>query len=378
MRQKIIITIILLISIFTVNICVFANNHSRLNQLNDKIADIKAVLSHEQDKRSKYTNELKKTEIASGHILLRLEKTQSRLRQQQQLLQRLNRNTATYQNKLDNQREWLAQQIRAAYLIGRQPYLKLILNQSDAERINRILVYYRYISHDRLLAIQELQNTLSELQNNQQQIQTQTQVLQQLLRQQQQGRNKLERLKRNRHHVINQINTKIQTKSEKLDQLLGNKRLLEQTVYQLQRNATIRAPINQNFRQLKGRLSWPTKGRILPYFGTKIYQSELRWGGILIKAPEDLPVYAIAAGKVVFAKWLPGYGLLLIISHGHGYMTLYGRTHYLYKKPGDVLSKGDLIATVGNSGGYQQPALYFAIRRNAKPLNPVDWCANKT
>jgi septal ring factor EnvC (AmiA/AmiB activator) len=121
-------------------------------------------------------------------------------------------------------------------------------------------------------------------------------------------------------------------------------------------------------------MGWPTKGHILDYFGTKIYHSELRWSGILIKAPENQKVHAIANGKIVFANWLPGYGLLLIINHGHGYMSLYGRDHSLKKKVGDMVKKGDVIATVGKSGGYRHSALYFAIRHNAEPLSPKKWC----
>ena len=372
------ICILLFIMLLTTNAFTLASNHSRLNQLNHKIASIKASLSNEQDKRSQYSNELKKTEVASGQILLKLKNTQSHLHHQQQLLNHLNRNAVTDQSKLNNQREWLAEQIRAAYLMGKQPTLKLVLNPSHAERIGRILTYYRYISHDQMLAIHALQATLVKLQNNQEQIRAQTNVLIQLQKKQQQERGKLEHIKHNRNTVIQQISTNIQTKNQKLDQLLTNKQLLEHTIDRLEKEQSVQALMTGHFDKQKGKLPWPAKGKILPYFGTKIDQSELKWTGILIKAAEDQPVHAIAAGKIVFAKWLPGYGLLLIISHGHGYMTLYGRTHYLYKKAGDTVNQGDLIATVGDSGGYGQPALYFAIRHNAKPLNPVNWCHGKT
>ncbi len=167
-------------------------------------------------------------------------------------------------------------------------------------------MYYHYLSKDQLSAIHNLQSTLARLRQNQTSIQAQTHILQNLQKQHQ-----------------------------------------------------IKAIMKQDFAALKGKLSWPTEGSVLPYFGIPIDQSELKWDGILIRAAEDQPVYAVASDKVVFAKWFPGYGLLLIINHGHAYMTLYGRNHNLYKKPGDMVQKGDLVATVGQSGGYEKPSALF-------------------
>lgn len=367
---KIFIVILLMI----ISQSLFATNHSQLNQLNQKIASIKVLLSFERTKRSRYQSELRRTEIISGNVLLKLKETHKSLEKQQAFLKQLSKKATVYQSKLVNQRARLMQQIRAAYVLGRQSYLKLILNQSNAEQINQILMYYRYISRDQILVIQQLQMILRQLQNNQQQIQAQAQVLKQLESKQRKEHYKLKHVQRNRKILIRKINSQIHTKNQRLAQLLANKELLERTISRLEQKTSIPKAMRQDFSKLKGKLPWPTKGKILPYFGAKIYQSQIRWGGILIKAHEAQPVRAVAAGKVVFAKWLPGYGLLLIISHRHGYMTLYGRNHYLYKKPGDIVQRGSLIATVGNSGGYEQPALYFAIRHNAKPLNPVKWC----
>lgn len=353
---------------------ILANNHNQLNQINHKIANIKALLSAEQNKRSQYQSELKKNEIASGNILEKLKATQQDLKKQQALLTRLSHQSSVYESKLTSQQAWLAQQIRMAYIVGQQPYLKLILNQSDAEKMSRILTYYRYISRDQVEAIQQLQTTIEQIQNNQQQIQSETSILKQLENNQQKEHDKLKHAQELRKTLIQKINSQINTKSQRLAELLANKRLLERTISQLEEKKSTYEAMHVDFGRLKGKLPWPTKGKVLPYFGNQIYQSQIRWAAILIRAPEDQPVHAIASGKVVFAKWLPGYGLLLIISHGHGYMTLYGRNHYLYKKPGDLVQKGDLIATVGNSGGYEKPALYFAIRHNAIPLNPVNWC----
>ena len=128
------------------------------------------------------------------------------------------------------------------------------------------------------------------------------------------------------------------------------------------------------FYKKRGHLIWPTTGRIKHHFGTQIGQSELKWNGVLIEASQGQTVHAVAPGKVIFAKWLQGYGLLLIIDHGNGYMTLYGRNQSLLKKVGDWVKTNTTIATAGQTGGFSQSALYFSLRHNAKPLNPEKWC----
>ena len=360
--------------LFLIHYSAEATTPPKLQQLDNKISTIKTLLSKEKSKRSSLQQDLKKTEITAGKILIALRKTEADLKTHQAVLQQLSATAANYQSKLMQEHSSLESQMKAAYIFSRQPYLKFILSQSSTDKISRILKYYQYFSHDELSAIQALQNTLTTLQTNQQDIKSQAQILEALENKQKSEHDKLAHMQLDRKVIIQQINSSIQTKSEKLSQLLANKRLLEQTIYQVNQETEIRVAIKEDFDRLKGKLPWPAKGKVFPYFGTRIDQSELRWGGTLIEAAEDEPVRAIASGQVMFARWLPGYGLLLIISHGHGYMTLYGRNHYLYKKLGDIVEKGDLIATVGNSGGYEKPALYFAIRHNAKPLNPADWC----
>ena len=348
-----------------------------LKSINRKIEKIKIALSQEKNQREVFLKKLKAAEIASGHLKLQLQKTEGTLKKQSTNLKKLNHDQSIYKTKLTTQRHQLTNHLRAAYMIGQGYYPKLLLSQNDAERISHLIMYYRYLSKNQLSAIRDLRTTLAYLQNNQTTIQTQTQILKYLKTQQRNERMRLESFKFDRKRVIAALNNKIQTKNQRLTELLVNKKLLEQTLIQLARQHQIENIIKRNFSSLKGKLNWPTYGTILPYFGTPIEQSELKWDGILIKASENQPVYAIASGKVVFAKWLPGYGLLLIINHGNGYMTLYGRNHNLYKRSAEIVQKGELIATVGRSGGYEKPALYFAIRHDAKPLNPSLWCREK-
>lgn len=349
-----------------------------IHQLNNKIALIKASLSAQTNKRDQYLASLKDAETAAGQAALKLKNTTLSLQEQQAVLTKLNNSARTYQDQLLLQQNQLMKQIRSAYLLGREPYLKLILNQSDMDHLNRLLVYYRYLNQDRVDIIRDLQQTLTHLQTTEQEISRQTMVLKQLQLSQLESQKKLEQLKMNRQLSVSALNQTIQTNNEKLTTLLDNKHLLEQTLDRLEAKDQKRPEVpTGNFAAEKGKLLWPSSGKVLPYFGANIDGSELKWDGILIQAAEDQPVYSVANGQVVFAKWMPSYGLLLIINHGHGYMTLYGRNHYLYKKAGDNVKTGDLIATVGKSGGYGDSALYFAIRHNAIPLNPLAWCHGK-
>lgn len=131
------------------------------------------------------------------------------------------------------------------------------------------------------------------------------------------------------------------------------------------------------FLTLRGRLQWPSRGKLTTRYGSARKVGKLKWQGVNIKAPEGTEVHAISHGRVAFSDWLRGFGLLTIIDHGDGYMSLYGGNQSLFKEVGDWVEAGEVIAGVGNSGGRKNSALYFEIRHNGKPTNPLKWCRNK-
>lgn len=375
MKRFLLIGISLLMSIASCP-ATSATSQGKLADINHKISSVKQDLLEEKNKRAETLQALKKTEITAGKTEQQLNKIKSQLQVQQKNLSRLQIQTQQNQQTLEMQEAALQKQLRAAYMLGRQPYLKLLLNQENPDKVSRLLTYYHYINKDRMELISQLQTTLQTIKTNQQNIQQQVQQLSTLKQKQQDTRNKLQNINSNRLQLLSTLNQHIQTKNQKLEQLMTDKQQLEKTIAALeaqsQRNKQV--AVNGRFGQLKGKLSWPTKGPLAQSFGTQISQSELRWDGDLINAPLGQPVYAVANGTVIFAKWLSGYGLIMIINHGDGYMTLYGRSQSLYKKVGDNVRAGDLIATVGNSGGYDQPGLYFAVRYNGKAINPSIWC----
>lgn len=367
-------------SIFFCNLSLAANPQNQLSHIVNQIENIKNVLQQKHNKRDALQQDLNKIETQYGEASENRQQTEQQILKQKQQITALENASLLNQNQIQMQRQALADQLRLSYLLQRQGAVKLILNQQDLNQVGRLLYYYQSLNRYRIHTIQQLQADLEQINNRQQQLYAQYQILQKLQQQQQTQAQNLAMMKTNRTQLMTSINATISDQKQQLANLSANKKRLEQTLIHLV-HTTQTGPAPSNFSNLnfaaqRGHLPWPTRGSVLHYFNTSIAQSELKWNGELIQAPDEQPVYAVASGAVVFSKWLEGYGLLIIINHGGGYMTLYGRNHSLYKHEGDKVAAGELIATVGQSGGYDKPALYFAIRYNAKPLDPNQWCAS--
>ena len=372
MKQK----IQFLFTLFTV-LAVAANaspNGQSLSTLNHRISNMQTELKHAKQKRSNIQSALREAEVNSGIMQIQLNQTQQRIKQQKKALQQLEQKEQNIKTQLSQQKNQLSQQLRALYMLGNQPHLRLLLDQDNSRKTNRMAMYLQYLNQARSNDILNIQRLLAQLQQNQQQLQQQYLHLRDILKLQKQQTLKYQVLRHQRSNLIDKINLNIQTHQQKLAALSQDKHRLENTITQLNQNEEVTYYPGTGFSALRGRLHMPSRGKILNMFGHNIQGSQLRWDGILIRTAENNPVYAVADGEVVFAKWLSGYGLLLIISQGHGYMTLYGRLHSLYTRVGQHVNAGEQIATVGESGGFTRPALYFAIRHNAKPLDPLHWC----
>ena len=347
---------------------------NKVKILEKRINNMQGLIQKDIQKRDRLQDQLRHLELSAGLIDTQLKLTHQQLKRQNTVLSSLTKQAIALNQQINQQQQTLANELRSEYILGSQPTLKLLLGQSDIRNINRNLMYYQYLNKSHSKTITAIQSTLRQIENNKQQQYQHHLELKHLANRQSIQSKQHHNLQDNRLKLIKKINNSIRKHNATLATLSENKRQLEKTLSQLESNKPVANAQGKQFQQLHGRLAWPTQGRIDNVFGQKVEGSQLSWSGILIKAKEDKPIYAIADGKVVYAKWLSGYGLLIILSHGNGYMTLYGRTHSIYKKVGDRVRAGEVIATVGKSGGYKSPALYFAIRHNAKPLNPIKWC----
>ncbi len=373
MLRKIIGAITVLLSVVQATAANTINDkQEKLTHIQQSISDVKVQLSHQQQLRKDHQKQLKNTEIKIAKLLNQLATTQKNLDLEQKKLQQLDSKKKHYQRLITQQKAGIAQQLRAAYLLPDDSVLKLLLDAQQSSDVARMRQYYYYLTKIQIEKIQQFKKNITLLKDYEKKSQQQEKRLLDLRKKQQQQHAKLKKLKQSRQHIVASINGKILTKQQRLSLLNEQKHQLEQTILSLQKR---KSHLKRHyFDHLKGKLAWPLKGVLLTHYGDSIKQSELTSSGVLIRAKPDQSVHAIANGKVIFANWLSGYGLLLIVEHGDGYMSLYGRNQNLYKKVGDKVKQGETISRVGESGGYEKPELYFAIRHNAKPQNPAIWC----
>ncbi len=261
-----------------------------------------------------------------------------------------------------------------ALAIDEQQQLKLILNQTNPAAAGRSMTYYNYFSRAQIGALDQTQLNIKQLNESETQLRKSTDKLEQLKQQQQQQHLKLQQRQSQRKTLLSKLNSEINSKQQQLERLRGDEKALSRLLQNLPSQTQDSKIDFSNLSKLKGKLKWPTKGKIKNHFGSPRNQGQLKWQGITINGKAGQEIRSIAPGRVIFADWIRGYGLMLIIDHGNGYMSLYGHNQSLYKDVGDTISSNESIATLGNSGGNSRTSLYFEMRHKGKPINPATWC----
>lgn len=353
-----------------------AAKKEQLAQVKARIAKVEKTLDKAIDRRGNLTSELRDIESALGEAQGALRETTRDIDKSDAKLDQLKRSRIREKDKLDKEKAALGAQISAAYEAGRRNRLKLILNQEDPAEIQRMLAYYGYFNQARTARIEAFKDSLDRLARLKDEIAAKLTRLANLKRERQDTLDEIESRRDARKKVLAKVNASINQRQSKLATLKRNKRQLERLIERLSR-ALADIPGNldsQTFASLRGQLSWPVAGPHLASYGAKRADGRLRWEGVLIGGKAGEPVHAIAHGRVVYAGWLPHFGLLLIIDHGGGYMSLYAHNQSLYREVGDWVRAGEAIATLGDTGGQSRDALYFEIRHDKKPVKPGLWC----
>jgi len=268
----------------------------------------------------------------------------------------------------------IEQHLRAAYEMGRTSYWQLLLNQQQPEDLSRLMYYYEKIVHSRGDQLKKHQASLQQLQLVEQDIQKVVNSLQARQRELQQQHERLLRQRQEREKALVRLRGQIKTKDQQLKQQQQQQKQLEQIIAAASRVASGKGFSGNHipFKQRKGKLSWPLQGNIQNRFGAT-RSGGTRWSGVLIKANAGTAVKAVHSGRVLFADWLPGQGMLMIVDHGDQYMSLYAHNEVLLKAPGEWVESGDTIARSGGSGGQQTAGLYFEIRYKGEPADPMTW-----
>ena len=358
----------------------------QLYKVESDIIDIKHDMQRLSEEKSGLEEMLSNIEKHYGETATSLKAELSIIEQQRQSLSRIQLEIKSYKREIEVINKELAGHFRAAYLMGQEQHLKLILNQQDPAVFARIMVYFNYINKERLKNLSNKETAVKLLGQLDQQKKTETELLQKILEQKKSEQALLDQDRKQRHVLLAKIKQDYSSNEHQLSQLQENeislKNLMsslpitdEELAVNVGQNKES-APINSEFKgdlsTLKGSLSWPIKGRLAQTFGSP--RADSHWDGVLIEANEGTEIKAVMEGKVVYAEWLKGYGMLLIIDHGHGLMSLYAFNQSLYKHTGEWIESGDVIATVGQSGGRNQAGLYFGIRQNGTPVDPLEWC----
>lgn len=279
---------------------------------------------------------------------------------------------------LSGERAELARQLRAAYTSGRQERIKLILNQQDPAQLGRMMVYYRYLNDERLANIDALSDGLQKLLVFTREAAAQREALAQLAGEADALIETLAGKRRERSKLLAEIEQRIADENRQLDALNQQEQDLAELLAELA-NILSDYPISSEepITALRGKLTWPVAGKPVRNYGQSRAGGKLRSKGIVLSAEAGTEVRAIYHGRIAYADWLPGMGLLIIVDHGDGLLSLYGYNQTLQKAVGDWISPGDVIATVGNTGGQTDPALYFELRNGTTAVNPRPWFRNR-
>ncbi len=338
---------------------------------------MRKLLQATRGRQDSVQSQLQEVEEHIGRVTQALHKIDHDLHAGSERLDALQARERALDTTLSTQRQALARQIRASYAMGRQEQLKILLNQGDPSTVLRALVYYDYLNRSRTHRIKEALQQLETLREVRVSIDTQQQELAKLRQRQLGQKQALENSREEREKVLAAIDSTLHDQDRKLQNMLHNEQELQQVLKALQQ-ALSDIPMDfqdgKPFAKLKGDLPWPAGGRLLDRFGDARAGGSLRWRGVLISAKQGSDVRAVSRGRVAFANWMRGYGLLLIIDHGNGFMSLYGHNQSLYKDVGEWVQAGEVVASVGNSGGRNDAGLYFEIRHDGEPVNPVTWC----
>ena len=346
-------------------------------QLRQRIARLQDSIRKTRQEKDALSAELADSAREIGAIIAQLNKLQKKQQTLQQKLTGLKHRQSDLQTHLETSRHKLAQLLRSAYMTGREERLKLFLNQQDPAALSRLLAYHDYISRARTRQLQALSQDLESLRSLSRQIGKEQSRLDRLRQQQQTRKEQLEEHQKQRKGLLKQVDARLQQQGDKLARWQEDERRLAGLLKELQNTLhSLELPEQKGFRESKGQLGWPVRGRLRKTFGAQKI-GNLRWDGVIIGAKEGAEVRTIHAGRVAWADWLRGYGLLIIVEHGDGFMSLYGNNQSLFKETGDWVETGEIIAQAGTGEGHARTGVYFGIRYQGKALNPVRWCKKR-
>ena len=346
-----------------------------LDALIETINQTRGLIESQRKERNQLQAEILASEQQISSLNTNLDAIRSSIKTETNKLADLKQQQTQLQQEKDSQQDIIAAYIKSAYQAGKQEYLKLLLNQESITGTTRAMEYYRYLNQSRARKIEQYNNTLTRLAEVRKSVTQTTEKLQAENERLTSQQEKLQAQQNERQGLLASLEQQLSSSGKTLEKLEQEKEEMELLINELRMSISGLALGNQDlaFSKLRGRLPWPVQGRLLSRFGSRHALGDLRTEGVTISAAAGTSVMAVHHGRVIFADWFSSSGLLLIIDHGDGYMSLYAHNQQLFKAVGEWVNSGEIIATVGDTGGQFENTLYFEIRHNGESQDPEKW-----
>jgi septal ring factor EnvC (AmiA/AmiB activator) len=397
-QLKKIIKVFIWLNIFIFSLlCLAENNITKteesLLKLQKEINQLDKNIKKNTATKNNLSNQLKKKERKISKTKKQLYKIKKKFKNNKKKINQLNKQLAKLKKEIKIKKRSLSSRLYQTYTQGSPGYLQMYLDGINPSQISRESYYIGYYSQQQNNDIESIKKAYKKIDKTKKSTNKILKKVASLKKQKERNAKKLQKQKKEKTIVIKKINAKLSSQKKKKKKLIKNEKKLNSIVTELikkikaeSKKKTITEKIHAkkestsddkfdgiNFKKLKGKLKLPVKGKITKKFNSKRKDTGTRWKGIFIKSKEGNEVYSVASGKIVFSDWLDGYGNIIIIDHGKGYMSLYGNNQSLIKQQGDIIKGGSIIAIVGNSGGNSTNGLYYQLRKNSKPFNPLKW-----
>lgn len=366
-------------------------NEARLARIENRIATLERQIDKDRSLHGRAVAALKRAEQSLADAARKTKALQDELVAGAQRLAATQAAIREQEIQLRRNRTTLSAQLRARQAMGDDPWLKVFLSPTDPARTGRWLTYLQYLQQSQIDRIDAARDQLTELARLRAAAREEQETTARLLAEQVAVTESLRQARAERERAVKRLAGTLASQGDAIEQLRSDRARLEKVVADLPaRKATRQSPSSKevlaapsasvifprgSFRRLKGRMGWPVQGVIKARFGTERQEGRMQWQGLLIGAPEGTQVHAVADGEVLFTAWMPHYGLVGIVDHGGGFLSLYGHNQTLFHRPGERVRAGEVLGRVGTSGGRATPALYFEIRQGGNPVNPERWLA---
>lgn len=369
-------------------------DEARLARIESRIATLERQIDKDRTIHGRAVAALKRAEQSLADAIRKTNALQDDLAAGQQRLAATQRAIREQEIHLRHNRATLSAQLRARQVMGDDPWLKVFLSPTDPARTGRWLTYLQYLHRSQIDQIDAARNQLAELARLRAAAQEEQTTTTRLLAEQMTATESLRQAQAERERAVKRLAGTLASRGEAIAQLQSDRARLEKVVADLPSGGATRQASTPKeaiatlpdaavsaafprgpFPRLKGRLGWPVQGVIKARFGTERQEGRMQWQGLLIGAREGAQVHAVADGEVLFTAWMPHYGLVGIVDHGGGFLSLYGHNQTLFRRPGERVRAGEVLGRVGTSGGRATPALYFEIRHGGNPVNPERWLA---